>query len=110
MGGGALLIEKGQKVSSSDLFTKQHFDQGGHGLSAQQMRRANHTVVGIDAQGQAHVILAMNKTGKEIQDELLRAGYTAAVKFDGGSGFIAMDQHRVIGRGSDSVGLRVMVR
>jgi hypothetical protein len=50
MGGGALLIEDGVKVSSADLARPanaggQQFDQGAGGLSAQQMRRTFHTAL-----------------------------------------------------------------
>lgn len=90
MGGGALLIEDGVKVSSADLARPasaggQQFDQGGGGLSAQQMRRTFHTVLAI-RDGQLYLVGALGQTGAEIRDRLFAAGFDAAVKFDGGSG------------------------
>ncbi|MCK6549616.1 phosphodiester glycosidase family protein, partial [Myxococcota bacterium] len=90
MGGGALLIEDGVKVSSADLARAaseggQQFDQGAGGLNAQQMRRTFHTVLAI-RDGQLYVVGAVDKTGAEIRDQLFAAGFDSAVKFDGGSG------------------------
>jgi hypothetical protein len=113
MGGGALLIENGKKVSSEDLLTKQKFDQGeGGGINAQQMRRSDHTVVAQDKTGATYVVVAKDKTGAEIQEELFKAGFTNAVKFDGSSGFVATTpQGNVDGRyqGSNYTGLAVDV-
>lgn len=89
MGGGALLVENGRKVSDEDLRVRQQFDQGGGGINAQQMRRSDHSVVAQHSNGQTYVLVAKNKTGREIQDELLKAGFVNVVKFDGSSGFIA---------------------
>jgi hypothetical protein len=89
MGGGALLVENGRKVSDEDLRTRQQFDQGGGGINAQQMRRSDHAVVAQHRNGKTYVLVAKNKTGREIQDELLAAGFVNVVKFDGSSGFIA---------------------
>lgn len=95
MGGGALLIEDGKKVTSEDLEKKQKFDQRGEsrgrGLSAQQMRQTNHIVGGI-RDGQCFMIVAKNKTGAQIQNDLFRFGFDSVIKFDGGSGFYARDQ------------------
>jgi hypothetical protein len=89
MGGGAMLVEGGNKVSNQDLRTRQQFDQGQGGINAQQMRRSDHTVVAQHKNGKTYVLVAANKTGKEIQDQLHAAGFVNVVKFDGSSGFIA---------------------
>jgi len=89
MGGGALLVENGRKVSDEDLRVHQQFDQGGGGINAQQLRRTDHSVVAQHRNGQTYVLVAKDKTGRQIQDELLAAGFVNVVKFDGGSGFIA---------------------
>ncbi len=90
MGGGALVIENGRKVSSDDLLALQKFDQGSGGIDAQQMRQSDHTVIAQDKNGNAYVLVAENKSGAQIQDELMRAGFANAVKFDGSSGFVAV--------------------
>jgi len=112
MGGGALLIENGQKVSDDDLRNRQKFDQGDGGINAQQMRRADHTVVAQDKNGNTFVIVAENKTGAEIQDELFKAGFVKAVKFDGSSGFVAKNAAgNIDGRaqGTNVLGIAVKV-
>ncbi len=112
MGGGALLVENGKKVSSEDLLTKQKFDQGEGGINAQQMRRSDHTVVAQDKSGATQVLVAKDKTAAEIQEELHRAGFTNVVKFDGSSGFVATTpKGNVDGRyqGSNYTGLAVEV-
>lgn len=104
MGGGALLIEDGVKVSSSDLGRAasaggQQFDQGALGLGAQQMRRTFHSVLAI-RDGQLFVLGAPNKTGTELRDQLFAAGFDAALKLDGGSGgyFRELGSTRATGR------------
>jgi hypothetical protein len=59
MGGGALLIENGMKVSSDDLYNRQVFDNGGQGLFAEQFRQANveATRLGEQARRRSHVAL-----------------------------------------------------
>lgn len=90
MGGGALLIEDGAPVTSADLLAPaerggQQFDQGGGGIHAQQMRRTHHTVLGV-REGQLFLVAAKDRTGAEIQADLVAAGFGAALKLDGGSG------------------------
>jgi hypothetical protein len=112
MGGGALLIENGQKVSSDDLLTKQQFDQGGGGIDAQQMHQSDHTVVAQDRTGATYVLVAKAKSGAQIQEELLKAGFVSAVKFDGSSGFVAATQKGPVdgrSQGTNYTGLAVDV-
>lgn len=90
MGGGALLIEEGNKVPWSDILHDQCFDQPVRsikdGTDAAQMRGTTwHTVVAQKG-GAIHVIVAKNRSGQQIQSDLCAAGYDAAVKFDGGHG------------------------
>jgi peptidoglycan hydrolase-like protein with peptidoglycan-binding domain len=90
IGGGALLIENGQLVSSADLMTRQKFDQGTGGMQAPQMSFSQHTVVAIDAAGRPHIVLSIQpKSGAQLQQDLMKAGIVNAVKLDGSSGFIA---------------------
>ncbi|HYP26449.1 MAG TPA: phosphodiester glycosidase family protein [Blastocatellia bacterium] len=99
MGGGALLIENGAKVGSDDLYERQHFDNDGRGLSAEQfVGKKDHTLVGVSA-GQAFLIIARGMTGSEVQDDLHRAGFGSVVMFDGGGGFYWHDieDHKVQG-------------
>jgi len=91
LGGGALLIEQGSAVSSLDLFARQHFNQGGFGLDASQMRRTNHLVLGV-RDGYCFVIVAHAKSAFDIQNDLLSLKFESAVKFDGGSGLFVNDR------------------
>ncbi len=109
MGGGALLIEGGLAVSDQDLRSKQRFDQGGGGIQAQQMRQTVHVLVGI-RDGQAFAIVAHEKSGAQMQKDLLASGFDAVVKYDGGSGAWVRDgaggspEYR--GRNSTGLGIR----
>jgi hypothetical protein len=99
MGGGALLIENGREVSSDDLYRRQGFDNGGAGLAAEQFKKSDHTLIGILA-GQAFLIIARDVNGAKLQHDLLSAGFSSAVMFDGGGGFYWRDTagHAVAGR------------
>jgi hypothetical protein len=111
MGGGALLIEKGQAVSSTDLFEQQGFadqrgtsgkpkepprvvyDKGGRpmiGLNAGQFSVAQHTLVGMK-DGKAFVIISPKRNGSQLQADLVKAQFQDVVKLDGGYGFYFTD-------------------
>lgn len=111
MGGGALLIEGGLAVSDQDLRTRQRFDQGGGGIQAQQMRQTAHVLVGI-RDGQAFAIVAHEKSGAQIQKDLLAFGFDAVVKYDGGSGAYVRDGTGGSAeyRGKNSTGLGIRTR
>jgi hypothetical protein len=90
MGGGALLVEHGRPVPTADLARPaaaggQQFDQGGRGLAAQQMRRTDHTLLAV-RDGQLFLIGARDRSGPQLQADLVSEGFDAVVKFDGGSG------------------------
>ena len=122
MGGGALIIESGEAVDSDDLGGRQKFGgrprQGDPGFGAEQFHSARHTLVGIKG-GQAFLILSPNRrcvplpndsTVPNVQSDLLAAGYSAVVKFDGGAGFYfrSADGRRDV-RGLDSLGLCIHI-
>lgn len=89
IGGGGHLVRGGKKVSGKELFEVQQFDQGAEkkdGLTASQFRRTHHMLVGI-RNGQAYAIHAKAKNGREMQEELSKAGFSSVVKLDGGGGF-----------------------
>jgi hypothetical protein len=109
LGGGALLIEDGNKVASEDLAQKQRFDQGGQGIRSAQMRDTDHILVGI-RDGQCFVIIAKSKTGAQIQTDLLKSGFDSVIKYDGGSGGYAKDSHGVRTGGTNPTGLGIHVR
>lgn len=111
MGGGALLVEGGKAVSDKDLLTQQRFDQGGGGIQAQQMRTTHHVLVGI-RDGQAFAIVAVEKSGSQLQKDLLAHGFDAVVKYDGGSGAYARDGAGGAPelRGKNSTGLGIRTR
>lgn len=93
MGGGALLVENGRKIGSDDLETDQLFDQvdfkkcraGEGGLAADQFWATNHTLIAV-RDGQAYLLVNEKPMdGATLQTKLRAAGFTTAVKFDGGS-------------------------
>lgn len=90
MGGGALLVEGSKAVSDQDLYARQRFDQGAGGIRAQQMRATHHVLVGI-RDGQAFAIVAQDRSGAEMQKDLVAHGFDSVVKYDGGSGGYARD-------------------
>jgi peptidoglycan hydrolase-like protein with peptidoglycan-binding domain len=90
MGGGALLIENGQLVTSDDLLRRQKFDQGDGGIDSAQMFEAQRTLVAIDASGRAHIVISLTpKRADTMRQDLLKLGIVNAVMFDGSSGFVA---------------------
>ncbi len=109
MGGGALLLLKGQKVSQENLSDLQKFDQGGNGIDAEQFRNTSHTLVATRA-NQAYIVLAIGKTGATMRDDFFAAGFSAVVKFDGGSGFYARNRDRSFGSGSNPTGLLAKIK
>jgi hypothetical protein len=121
MGGGAVLIEHGQKVSSDDLFKNQAFVNidpatrravpSGRGLDAEQFRSgANHTLVGMK-NGQATLIISPPRNGRQLQNDLFAAGFSDVVMFDGGNGFFFTDGKTTLGRSTNnSLGLCVQTR
>lgn len=111
MGGGALLVEGGKAVSDADLRTQQRFDQGGGGIKAQQMRSTHHVLVGI-RDGQAFAIVAVDKSGAQMQKDLTAHGFDAVVKYDGGSGGYARDGAGGAPelRGSNTTGMGIKTR
>lgn len=93
IGGGGQLIRGSKKVTGEELYKIQQFDQGAKnedGLSASQFRRTHHMVIGI-RNGQAYAIHVKVRNGKEMQEELFKAGFSSVVKLDGGSGFFIND-------------------
>lgn len=133
MGGGALLIENGQPVSSTDLFEQQGFadqretprkpgkpkelprvvyDKQGRpmiGLNAGQFSVAQHTLIGMK-DGMAFVIISPKRNGAQLQADLLKAQFQDVVKLDGGYGFYFTDgvteiKGRGDGKGGNSLGL-----
>lgn len=83
MGGGALLIENGQKVSRDDLIEKQFFDQGIGQLTGAQMRAAQHVLIATK-EDRAYIILSGIASAAQLQTDL--SLFDNVVKFDGGSG------------------------
>lgn len=109
MGGGALLAEYGQPVSSHDLREVQRFTSGQGGVSATQMQASDHAVLGIRA-GQAFALMASGKSGRDIRSDLLQAGFATVVKFAGGSAAFLRDRTGERIRGTNSVGFGVNLR
>lgn len=83
LGGGGMLVEAGQSVGLADIQNTQQFSAT---LRTAQFRSTNHTVVGV-RRGQAYVLVNFKaKHGEELQQDLVKMGFGAAVKFDGGGG------------------------
>jgi len=109
MGGGAMLVEYGQPVSTHDLREVQGFTSGQGGINATQMQRSDHVVVGI-RDGQAFALWARAKTGRDIRGDLLDVGFAAVVKFAGGSAAFLRDKTGFVAQGANSVGLGIKLR
>ena len=89
IGGGAVLIENGEKVDVSDLIgpdSAQKFPAAD--LQSDQFRPTNHTVVAT-RDGDVYILQNYEpKSGQQLQDDLMEMQVETAVKFDGGSGFV----------------------
>lgn len=109
MGGGALLVEFGQPVSTHDLREVQGFTSGQGGINATQLQRSDHAVLGI-RKGQAFALWARAKTGRDIRSELLQIGFSTVVKFAGGSAAFLRDKAGFQAQGFNSVGFGVRLR
>lgn len=109
MGGGAMLVEYGQPVSTHDLREVQGFTSGQGGINATQLQRSDHTVFGI-RRGQCFAVWARAKTGRDIRTDLLQMGFTAVVKFAGGSAAFLRDKQGFHAQGTNSVGFGLKVR
>lgn len=109
MGGGAMLVEYGQPVSTHDLREVQGFTSGQGGINATQLQKSDHVVVGV-RKGQAFALWAKAKTGREIRSELLDLGFASVVKFAGGSAAFLRDKQGVQAQGVNSVGLGLRLR
>ena len=109
MGGGAMLVEYGQPVSTHDLREVQGFTSGQGGINATQLQKSDHVVLGI-RKGQAFALWAKAKTGREIRSELLDLGFASVVKFAGGSAAFLRDKQGVQAQGTNSVGFGIRLR
>jgi hypothetical protein len=89
MGGGALLVERGQPVGWEDLHDeqKQAFAAATPQLDEGQFRSTYHALVGT-SEGQAFLIISpSDATGHSLRADLREGGFSDAVMFDGGRGF-----------------------
>lgn len=109
MGGGALLVEYGQPVSSHDLREVQAFTSGTGGIEATQLQKSDHAVIGI-RNGQAFAFMARNRSGREIRSDLLNLGFSAVVKLAGGSAAFYRDRLGTHVQGANSVGFGLRIR
>lgn len=109
MGGGALLVEYGQPVSTHDLREVQGFTSGQGGINATQLQRSDHAVFGI-RDGAAFAVWARAKTGRDIRGDLLQLGFSAVVKFAGGSAAFLRDKTGFLAQGMNSVGFGLKLR
>ena len=109
MGGGALLVEYGQPVSSHDLREVQGFSSGSGGIEATQLQRSDHIVMGI-RHGAAYTLIGNGRSGREIRADLLDAGFSTVVKLAGGSAAYYRDRTATYLQGSNSVGFGLNLR
>lgn len=121
--GGALLVKNGTSVCSDgagirgcdleyDLYRHQKFDNGGRGLAADQMRATQHTVL-AEKEGRLFVAWprdSIAKSGRQIRDDFLNAGFQNVLKFDGGSGFFVRGDNIQAGKGSNRSGLLIKLK
>lgn len=120
LGGAALLINGGKPVSGKELFKVEKFGfisnkakKSQNGFDAPQMDKTYHTLVGI-RNGQAYLMVAREKSGLEIQKDLIEENFGTALKLDGRSGCFLKDirdgKPRSIYRGKNSVGMGIHIR
>lgn len=102
IGGGALLIHNGIKISGKDILEIQCFNQPmppekpgdippkpiTDGLKAAQMRNAQHIVIGKNNELDYPIVPKKSylKKGEDIQREMFEIGFCETIKFDGGRG------------------------
>ncbi len=95
MGGGALIVESGRAVTSEDLATRQRFRGGA--AAPQFEATARHTLIGVHRDGRAYLVVETNaRRLSDLQAELVRAGFTDVVLFDGGNAFGYEDARRTL--------------
>jgi len=84
LGGGAILIENGRKVSHRDLMEVQLIGSGLQGLDARCMAEDVHTFMGI-RKGKAFAGWCMGRSARRIQDDFFVHGFGTLIKFAYGS-------------------------
>ena len=106
LGGGAVLVERGEGIAHEDVHGRQEFQKRqGSGLNAPEMVLDNHLVVGI-RQGMCVVCTAMGRNGHQIVNDLTCASFSMAVKFERGSGFFLYDDDWIFeGRNPTGLGI-----
>ncbi len=106
LGGGALLIEDGKKVSERDLILNQVFVGTSIGFRAASMQEGNHTIMGI-RRGRAYAAWCTRKSGRDIQADFHHYGFGCLIKFAYGAGVFFDDQiRRVNGHSPAGFGIR----
>ena len=84
LGGGAILIENGRKVSHQDLMDVQLIGSGLQGLNARCMAEDVHTFMGI-RKGKAFAGWCMGRSGRRMQEDFFIHGFGTLIKFAYGS-------------------------
>ncbi len=107
LGGGALLLKDRVATSSDHLYRVQRFDNGGQGLDADQFRKTTHSLIALYPGGTPYAIAALNKNGREMQRDLIHAGFLTAVMLDGGSGFHFRTPAKTYGKNRNPTGLLI---
>lgn len=108
-GGGALLIERGARITGADLNEVQRFESGAGGFQAPQLRTGLHLAIGI-CDGAAWLIVAHSHSGESIQTDLGNAGFGSLVLFDGGSGGYLRDASGTPYQGREYQGFGIHLR
>lgn len=84
LGGGAILIEQGRKVSQVDLSRTQRIGSGPHGFDARSMQQDVHTFMGV-RKGKAFAGWCMGATARRMQEDFFVHGFGTLIKFAYGS-------------------------
>ena len=106
LGGGAILIENGNKVLESDLVGRQMFVGSSVGFRAASMQEGSHIIMGV-RKGRAYAAWCTRKSGRDIQGDFQRFGFGSLIKFAYGSGVFFDDQtRRVDGQSPAGFGIR----
>jgi hypothetical protein len=109
MGGGALLVECGKRIRDVDLEVYQQFLGTPGGYRAPGMRTNNHVVIGI-RKGQCFVLVAHDRSARQIAEDLAHQEFGTAVKFERGAGLFLNDgKIRINGRNRVGFGVHIDV-
>ncbi len=101
-GGGALLIDNGRKVSTTDLMRNQLYGGNPGGIQSRTLLAGTHVFVGI-RKGKAYAGITFGRSAQIMQEDFLSFGFGALVKFSSGSN-VYFDDGETRVQGQNAIG------